>query len=165
MRRAAGAALVRFVLFCGAFGLLRWAHATYRTLQEEFGSTFVLPWDRWTAWLALSVGAGFVIGLACLPGRPARYRLHVPLAITLPALLLIGHWVLMAQAPERGWERLPWILNNAYFYMDVGPQHALAMIAGFGIAAGFRERPRAEPASPYEGEQEGAQVRPPSVEQ
>lgn len=147
MRRAAGEGLVRFLLFCGTFGLLRWSTATHRTWTEEISSTFELSLGGWAGWIALVVAGGFVIGLACLPGRPARYRVHVPLVIALPALALLAHHALVIEAAQRGWERLPWILNNAFFYLDTGPQYALAVIAGFGIAMGLQPKaPVEEPA-------------------
>lgn len=140
MRRVAGEAAVRFLLFCAAAGLLRWASATWRSWQEDFSSSFEYSWAPWVGWVALLVAAGFVAGLASLTARPSGYRLHVPLAITLPALLLLAHWPLLVESAEPGGGRLPWILDNFYFYMDTPAQFALAVIAGFGLAAGFRPR-------------------------
>ncbi len=79
-------------------------------------------------------------GLASLTARPSGYRLHIPLAITLPALLLLAHWPLLVESANPDGGRLPWILNNVYFYMDPPAQFALAVIAGFGLAAGLRPR-------------------------
>jgi hypothetical protein len=154
MRRTAGEALVRLVLFCGAFGLLRWAHATHRTWTEEFSSTFVVSLSGWAEWIALLIAAGLLVGLACLPARPGRYRLHVPLVITLPALVPLGHYAFVMEALRREWSDLPWILDHVMFYMDVGPQFALASIAGFGLAAGLRERGAVENSSGSGGDDE-----------
>ncbi|HYO60756.1 MAG TPA: hypothetical protein VEU29_02535, partial [Actinomycetota bacterium] len=140
MRRSAGEALVRFVLFCGAFGLVRWATVTYGSWREEFSSSFEIRLDVWLGWIALLVAAGLVIGVACLPGRPVRYRIHVPLVITLPALVPLAHYAFVMEALRREWSDLPWILDHLMFYTDTGPQYAFALIAGFGLAAGFRDR-------------------------
>lgn len=140
--------MARLAFFCAAMALVRWASVTEHSWQEEFSSSFVVDWAGWAAWVGLLVAAGFVAGLACLSGRPRRYRLHVPLAVTLPALLLLGHWVLMYETAVREGD-LPWILDHGMFYMDGSVQFVLAVVAGFGIAAGLREQPReAEPAAP-----------------
>lgn len=147
-RRTAGEAVVRFALFCAAMALVRWASVTDRSWREEYNSSLVMRWDGWAAWVGLLIAAGFVAGLACLSGRPRRYRLHVPLAITLPALLLLGHWVLVYQTMV-GNRDLPWILDHTMFYMDGSVQFVLAVVSGFGIAAGLREQPReVEPVAP-----------------
>ena len=138
IRRTLVEALARFALFCGAMGLLRWGHVTWQSYQTEFSSSFEHSWDIWVSWIALLAGAGFVAGLACLPGRPRRYRLHVPLVITVPALLLLGHFVLLMESVEPEGTDLPWILGHFFFYMDLPAQFVLAVVAGFGIAGGFR---------------------------
>lgn len=140
MRRVAGEAVVRFLLLCAALGLLRWATVARNSWQEDLSSSFEPEWGSWAAWVALLVAAGFVVGLACLAARPARYRAHVPLVITLPALLLLAHLPLAIESAEPEGDGLPWILDNIFFYMDTTAQFALAVIAGFGLAAGLRPR-------------------------
>lgn len=138
MRRAAGEVAVRFVLFCAALGLLRWGTVSRATWQDDFSSSFEFDWGLWAGWVALVVGAGLLVGLACAPDRPNAYRARVPLATTVPALLLLGHFQLLYGSIGPDGTDLPWILANTYFYMETPPQFALAMIAGFGLAAGLR---------------------------
>lgn len=148
MRRAAGETVVRFLLFCAAAGLVRWATVTRNAWQEEFSSSFDYRWGPWVGWVALLVAAGFVVGLANLTARPAGYRVRVPLAVTVPALVLLAHFPLVIESADADGSDLPWILDNFFFYMETPAQFALAVIAGFGIASGLRPRaPEAPPAT------------------
>jgi hypothetical protein len=50
---------------------------------------------------------------------------------------------------QEGW-RLPGLLNRFYFYLETGPQWALAIMLGLAVAAGF---PRDKSGSPLRQEQ------------
>lgn len=131
--------VLRLAGFVVAIVLLRTATVARNNWQEKFSSSFELEWSGWVGWIALVVAAGAMVGLAVLAGRPGRYRLVVPLAISLPALLLLAHYFVVFEWGIRG-EDLPWILDHIMFYMDTPAQFALAMAAGFGIAAGLQPR-------------------------
>lgn len=137
MGKAAGEAILRFLLFCAGLGLVRWSTVTRNTWQEEYSSAFEFDWVLWAGWIALLVGAGLVFGLACAR-RPAGYRVLVPLVVTLPALLLLGHFPLLYESIGPDGTDLPWVLGESYFYMDPAVQCVLAVVAGFGLAAGLR---------------------------
>lgn len=139
MRKVLLEAVSRLAAFVVAVALLRAAMEAQNDWQEEFSSSFELEWGAWVGWIALVVAAGVAVGLAALPGRPARYRPVFPLAISLPALLLLAHYYAVFEWSVRGHD-LPWILDHVMFYMDTRAQFALAMAAGFGIAAGLQPR-------------------------
>ncbi|HEX2031841.1 MAG TPA: hypothetical protein VHL78_10630 [Actinomycetota bacterium] len=137
--KAVGEALLRLLLFCGSMALVRAATQTFVDWEAEVASAFRLTWGGWVQWIALMVAAGFVAGLACLPGRPARYRVLVPLVVALPALLMLAHYLVVAEAAMS--ETDIWILDDhSFFYMQTTVQVPLAAIAGFGIALGLQPR-------------------------
>jgi hypothetical protein len=54
--------------------------------------------------------------------------------------LLLAHTVLLYENINPGKTDLPWILDHLMFYMDATPQFVIAVVAGFGIAAGLQPR-------------------------
>lgn len=144
MRRAFGEALVRLLLLCVAGAVLRWATVTLISWRENVSSTFEQDWSGWAGWLALVAAAGALVGVACLSGRPAGYRALVPLVISLPPLILLGHYVLWVESASEEGGELPWILGRYFFYMELTSQIVLAFVVGLGIAAGFRPRTATE---------------------
>jgi hypothetical protein len=58
----------------------------------------------------------------------------------LPALLLLAHFVVLMEDISHGGTDLPGILGQYMFYLDGLPQFVIAVVAGFGIAAGFQPR-------------------------
>lgn len=144
MRKALGEALVRLVLLVGAGALLRWATVASNEWREELSATAQHAWGGWAEWIAIVAAAGVVTGLACLTGRPGGYRVLVPLVISLPPVVLLGHFVLVIENAGPGGQDLPWILDHLMFYMELPSQFVLAFVVGLGIAAGFRPAARAE---------------------
>jgi hypothetical protein len=137
--------LLRLAAFCGAMALVRWGYVTYAKAQEHFSSAFEFDWAGWAQWVALLAVAGFVLGLACTTVRPGGYRLQVPLAVTLPAVLMLGHFRLLFASLDEDGSDLPWILGDPMFYMDLHVQFVLAVAAGLGLAAGLQPRAAPEP--------------------
>ena len=133
-------AVTRLVLFAGAAVLLRTGTVTFENWQRETASTFEVAWGGWLAWVGLIAAAGIVVGIACLAEWPARYRPLVPLAVALPALLMLGHYVLVVETSGPGGGDLPSFLERPRFYMLAPTQFAVAAIAGFGLAGGLRSR-------------------------
>lgn len=138
--------LARLAAFCAAMAFFRWGYVIYTSYLDRFSVTFEREWGAWAQWTALFAMAGFVFGIACMTARPARYRLRVPLAVTLPALVLLGHFVLMIENGGPSRTALPWILDHFMFYMDEQGQAVLAVVAGFGLAAGLQ--PEGRPQEP-----------------
>ncbi len=80
---------------------------------------------------------GFVVGLACLPGLPRGYRWIVPLAISVPALLLLGDYVLVFETAGAGGTDLPGILYRPTIYMTVTVQSRSPSSRGSGWRPGY----------------------------
>lgn len=142
-RQTATEVVIRLVLLAGAFVCLRFAQLTWHDWREQVGETFDLTpaWGAWVAALALLVLTGILIGAAATFSRmPRGYRWSMPLLVSLPALLLLGHFVLVMESAERGGPDLPGALGHIMFYMDSTSQSVLALVAGVGIAAGFQPR-------------------------
>ncbi|MDQ3982460.1 MAG: hypothetical protein M3271_07245 [Actinomycetota bacterium] len=142
MRRTAAEGLLRLLLTIAALVVLRYAELEWQEWHEQVSSTFKFTRRGWLEWIALLVLTGFVVGLACLPGLPRGYRWIVPLAISVPALLLLGDYVLVFETAGAGGTDLPGILYRPTIYMTVTVQLALAVIAGIGLAAGLYPRQR-----------------------
>ena len=140
-RRSTGGVLIRLLLLLAALGTLRWAQLTWQDWQREISATFefTAAWGTWLAAMGLLVVTGILVGAASLAGRPSSYRWTVPLLISVPALLLLGHYVLVMEAAADGAD-LPWAVDHITFYMDNTSQFVIAVVAGFGIAAGLQPR-------------------------
>ncbi|MDQ3956927.1 MAG: hypothetical protein M3273_01240 [Actinomycetota bacterium] len=156
LRKTAPEALLRLLLVGAALAVLWTAAHARQDWQEEISMSFDYTWDGWLAWIGLLVVAGILVGLACLPGLPKTYRWHVPFVISVAPMALLAHFVLVVENAGPG-EELPWVLGRYTVYMDLTSQFALAVIAGFGIAAGLQPRRRAAPEGAEEG-REGHQA-------
>lgn len=148
-RKTAAEAVLRVALFGLTLVALRFGYVAWTGWRTDFSSSFELSMTGWVAWIAWLAAAGAFAAFACLPGRPRRYRWTPALVVTVPALSLLAHGILVYQTADTGGIDLPSFLGGFLFYMDAPGQHALAVIAGFGIVAGFQPGPVA-PAPPSE---------------
>lgn len=146
LRRTAGELLLRIALFGLALVALRFGYVAWMDWRTDFSSSLELSMTGWIEWIAWLAAAGAFAAFACLPGRPRRYRWMLPLVVTVPAALLLAHGIVMFQSAEPGGLELPSFLRKFKFYMDAPTNHALALIAGFGLAAGFQAGPVPAPS-------------------
>ena len=125
--------VLRLILVVGALALLWLAQRRYEVWQERFSSDFKSHLDLWLEWVGLAALSGLAFGVAAWLPSGLSYRLGRVLLLGVLPLLALVHFALFLQYPED----LPSFLNRAYFYMNLGPQFALALMLGVAIAAGF----------------------------
>jgi hypothetical protein len=134
--------IVRAVLAVLALGALSFAQDRYAALQRIAAGFGALEryTEMWLAWIAPTVGAGFLFGLATwLPFARVRYLWsRFLLAALVLAPLAQYWWVFVFQLPRHG-EAGGWIYRwLPHWILDLPSQTALAVLAGVAIASGFR---------------------------
>ena len=146
-RRTAGRlveALVRAVLVVGGLVPLRFAESRYLAWSRENAAAFRIQLGGWVLWVGLMALAGLAFGLAgWMPWGRMRYRWTHALLVGVVPLVMLAHFAIVATH----WFSLPrWLWGRPpYFWTDVGPQFALAVLLGIAVASGFashRDRSR-----------------------
>jgi hypothetical protein len=140
-------------LLLAALASLRFAHQLWGDWQREISSTFdyTAAWGTWLAAIALLALTGLLVGVASLPDIPRGYSWAMPLIISVPAILLLAHFVVLMEDVAQGRTDLPGPLGHFMFYMDGTAQFVIAVVAGFGIAAGLRSSGEAGTAEQRSG--------------
>ena len=131
--------IVRAVLALLALWVLAFAEDRYAAFQENLTAVDFGEWDTgmWLAWIAPTIGTGFLFGLATwLPLAKVRYLWSRLLLAALALAPIAQVWWLFFEghAAEIGWR---WLYHADWLFADLA-QSALAVLAGVAIASGFR---------------------------
>ena len=115
------------------------AFAGDRLVAFETDWRFAFDMDRgmWLAWIAPTIGTGFLFGLATwLPFAKVRYLWSRLLLAALALAPIAQFWWLYLEghAAELRWR---WLFHADWF-VDFPAQSVLAGLAGVAIASGFR---------------------------
>ena len=132
--------LVRTALLAGGLVSLRFAESRYGAWTREIGSTFHLQLGDWAPWVGLVALTGFGFGLAAwMPWGRMRFRLSRALLVGVVPLVLLAHFAfLFGLILPHVWR--PGFLMRSYFWDDVGPLFALAVLLGVAVASAFAPR-------------------------
>ena len=138
--------IVRAVLAVLALWALSFAQDRYAASQRITADFRALERysEMWLSWIAATVGAGFLFGLATwLPFARVHYLWsRLLLAALVLAPLAQYWWVFGFQLPRHG-EAGGWTYRwLPQWLLDQPTQTALAVLAGVAIASGFRSARR-----------------------
>lgn len=133
--------LARAVLALLALGALAFANDRYAEFLNGVNAnlldgTRAVEAGMWWAWMALTIAAGFLFGLAAwLPFTRVRFLWSRLLLAGLALIPIVQVWWLLIEGHrnEGGW------LYDADWLVDPLTQSALAVLVGVAIASGFRE--------------------------
>jgi hypothetical protein len=120
-----------------ALGALAYANDRYVEFRNDVGADLRIDAGVWYAWMAATIGAGFLFGLATwLPFAKVRCLWSRLLLAALALAPIAQIWWLLIQGhrAEGGW------LTRAEWLVDMPAQSALAVLAGVAMASGFRQR-------------------------
>jgi hypothetical protein len=123
----------RFVLLVAALVALWGANRAFEAAQKRAATSLTYSTSGWLAWVGLAVTAGIAVGLAFSPPRGWRpYGWGKAFVVGIVPFILLTHGLLA----RTRWE-LPTFLRRFYFYLNPGPQWALAIILGLAVTSGF----------------------------
>jgi hypothetical protein len=141
--------VLRLILVVGAMALLWLAQHRLDTWQVRYSSEFKPHVELSLEWVGLAVLSGLAFGLAAwLPSGRLSYRWGRVLLLGVLPLLAQVHVTLFLQFRQD----LPSFFGHyVWFYMNLGPQFALAVMLGVAIAAGFAPSERTSGATSVAG--------------
>ena len=131
--------IARAALALLALWVLAFAGDRQVAFENDWGRTFDMDKGMWLAWIAPTIGTGFLFGLATwLPFAKVRYLWSRLLLAALALAPIAQFWWLYVEdhAGKPGWW-WAW-LYDADWFIDFHAQSALAVLAGVAIASGFR---------------------------